>query len=113
MALFDELNVNARRTIKESVDLSTMEFKPIREFCGGEIAVDGFFFTQGKYGKQVVVVGNGFKINLPAREVVKFEKIEDSDEMLRGVLEGHLKLTDIREMKTRNGTSTFFKYTTC
>lgn len=113
MAVFDELNTYAKRTIKEDIDLSTMEFKPLKNFVGNEIAVDGFFFTNGKFGKQIVVVGNGFKINLPSREVEKFERIEQNDEMLNALLNGHLKLTDIVERNTRNGTSTYFKYTTC
>ena len=113
MELFDVLNTHARRTIREDVDLSTMEFRPLKDFVGNEIAVVGFFFTNGKYGKQVVVVGNGYKINLPAREVEKFETIEQNEEMLNDLLNGHLKLTDIVERSTRNGTSTYFKYTTC
>ena len=113
MAVFDELNTYAKRTIKENIDLGTMEFRPLKDFVGNQILVDGFFFTNGKFGKQVVVVGNGFKINLPSREVEKFERIEQNDEMLNALLEGHLRLTDIVEKNTRNGTSTYFKYTTC
>lgn len=112
MALFDNLNTHAR-TIKDNIDLGSMEFKPLKDFVGQTIQVDGFFFTNGKYGRQVVVVGNGFKINIPAREVEKFEQIQQTPHMLDGLLEGHLKLTDIKESKTRNGTSVIFKYTTC
>ena len=113
MALFDELNSNVRRTIRENIDLGSMEFKSIKDFIGQTIQVDGFFFTDGKFGKQVIVVGNGCKINLPSREVEKFERIDQSDEMLKGLLEGHLQLGDIREVKTRNGTTTVFTYKTC
>lgn len=112
MALFDKLNTHAR-TIKEDIDLATMEFRPLKDFVGHQVQVDGFFFTNGKYGKQVVVVGNGFKINIPAREVEKFEQIQQDPDMLKGLLEGHLKLTDIKESKTRNGTSVIFRYTYC
>lgn len=108
--LFDELNNNARRTIKENIDLGTMEFKPLKEFVGQVVKVDGFFYTNGKYGKQVVVVGNGCKINVPSREVAKFERIEESDDMLKAMMEGHLILTNIVERNTRNGTTVFFKY---
>lgn len=113
MELFDVLNTHARRTIREDVDLSSMEFRPLKDFVGSEVAVSGFFFTNGKFGKQVVVVGNGFKINMPAREVEKFEQIEQNEEMLNALLNGHLRLTNIIEKSTRNGTSTYFKYTTC
>lgn len=113
MALFDDLNTNTRRTIREDIDLNGMVFKHIRDFVGQTIKVDGFFFTDGKFGKQVVVVGNGCKINLPSREVAKFEMIEEDDEKLKGVMEGHLALTNIIEKPTRSGTTTLFRYTYC
>ena len=70
MALFEKLN--RKSTVKEGIDLQSMEFKNIREFEGQTIHVDGFFFTRGTYGEQVVVVGNGYKINMPKKAVEDF-----------------------------------------
>lgn len=109
---YEDLNV-VSRTIKENIDLGSMEFKPLKDYIDKEINVDGFFFTEGKYGKQVVVVGNGAKINMPSRAVESFEKIENDETLLNGVLEGHLKLVEIKPIKTKNGETTAFKFASC
>ena len=111
--MFESYNVQ-RQTVREGVDTDSMEFKPISEFVGQEIKVDGFFFTtKGKYGKQVVVVGNGSLINMPKRAVEVFEKIADNDTQLQAVLNGHLKLIDIKPISTKNGPSTVYKFADC
>lgn len=78
-----------------------------------ELKVDGFFFTQGKYGKQVVIVANNCKINMPARAVEKFEQIMSDSVMLQAVLDGRLALTDIKEVSTKNGTTTTYTFKDC
>ena len=109
--LFENLNLTSK-TLKEGIDLGALEFKPLKDFIGSEINVDGFFFTEGKYGKQIVVVGNHAKINLPSRYVEKFEQIEASEEMLQGVRDGKLVLTNIRSIETNNGNTTTFQFKT-
>jgi hypothetical protein len=109
--MFEKLNKQSK-TIKEGIVLENMEFKPLKDFIGSEIYVDGFFFTNGRFGTQVVVVGNGAKINMPARAVEQFESIADSKELTEAVLTGHLKLTDINLIKTKNGNTTSYTLTT-
>ena len=110
--MFENLNTYAT-TIKEGINLESLPFVALKDMTGQTVKVDGFFFTDGKYGKQVVVVGNNCKINMPARAVEKFEMIQDNEEMLKAVLGGHLALTDIRITNTKNGTTTAFRYTDC
>lgn len=110
--MFNELNKYVA-TVREGIDTSEMEFKPLKEFCGKRIKVDGFFFTEGKYGKQVVVVGNGFLINMPGRAVEAFEEIYSNDEMLKAVLEGHLCIREIKMVDTKNGTTAAYKLCDC
>lgn len=109
--LFENLNLSSR-TVKEGIDLGQLEFKPLKDFIGQNIYVDGFFFTDGKYGRQVVVVGNGAKINLPSRYVEKFEMIESDAEMLKGVLASKLVLTNVKSIDTNNGKTTTFTFAT-
>lgn len=104
---------NHKSTVRDGIDTDKMDFLPIKNFVGQEILVDGFFFTEGRYGEQVVAVGNGYKINLPARSTDVFHKIADNPEQLHAVLTGHLKLTNIKMKDTRNGTTTIFDYTDC
>ena len=109
--LFDELNATSGRTIRENVNLNSMVFKPLKDFVGQTIRVDGFFFTEGRYGTQVVVVGNNAKINLPKREVARFKKIEQDEKLLNAMLNGHLALTNIENWETNIGSTVRFKYT--
>ena len=110
--MFEQFNTNYKKTIREEIDTSKMEFKALKDFAGQTIKVDGFFFSKGgKYGTQPVVIGNGCKINIPKRYTEKFEQIRDDDEMLKAVLEGHLTLTDIHEGDSSNGRTTYFTFT--
>ena len=100
--MFEKLNKSIK-TIKDGIDLKEMDFVKLNKFIGQSISVDGFFFTNGTSGKQVVVVGNGCKVNLPQRAVEQFEMIQDDREMLDAVLAGHLKITDIYEKSNTTG----------
>lgn len=111
--MFKDLNKTTRNTIKEGIDLTALNFVKLREFIGQTIIVDGFFFTNGDYGKQIVVVGNGYKINLPARYVEAFEQIQESDEMIEAMFTGHMALTNIRDIKTKQGFTTAFDFADC
>lgn len=112
MPLFEQLNQSGARTIMQGVDLGALPFKSIKEFIGQDIRVQGFFFTEGRFGKQVVVVGNGAKINLPARYVKTFELVQDNPELLQGVLDGKMVLKNVRASNTRNGSTTAFDFAT-
>ena len=109
--MFNELN--AKRTIKEGLDLQAMPFVKLKEMAGQEVKVDGFFFTDGGYGRQAVVVGNGVKINMPQRAVSLFEDIKASPELTKAMLEGHCKLVNIREVQAKKGTTVLFELADC
>lgn len=110
--MFEKLN-NYAKTLKDDVKLDEMEFKPLKDFRGQSLKVDGFFFTNGKYGKQVVVVANNCKINMPGRAVETFELIANDSQLLQGVLDGKMMITDIREIATKNGTTTSYTFKDC
>lgn len=107
--MFEKFN-QFTNTIKEGIDLQSMEFTPLKSFIGQSVIVDGFFFTNGRYGKQLVVVGNGYKINMPSREVKTFEAFMEDSNIMNAIFDGRLALTDIREKTTKNGTTVVFKY---
>lgn len=109
--MFNEMNYKS--TVREGIDTESMEFAPLKDFCGQTIKVDGFFFTNGNYGKQVVVVGNGYLINMPTRAVETFEAIEKDDKMLTAVLQGHLALKNIKMKDTKNGTTAIYTLADC
>ena len=103
--MFNELN-KVRRTVREGINTKDYDFVPLRDFIGKVIKVDGFFFTNTMYGKQVVVVGNGCNINMPKRATKTFEVIMNNDKMLKAVLEGHLEIIEIENFATDRGNDT-------
>lgn len=105
--------MNSKRTIKEGIDLTQMQFVKLKDMIGQTIHVDGYFFTRGDYGEQLVVVGNGCKINMPARAVALFKDIDVDPAKVRAVLEGHLIITDIEESKVKKGITTSFRLDDC
>ena len=111
--MFKDLNKQTRNTVKPDIDLTALSFVKLHEIVGKTILVDGFFFTNGDYGKQIVVVGNGYKINLPNRYVEAFEQIQASDEMLEAMFSGHMALTNIRDIKAKQGFTTVFDFADC
>lgn len=109
--MFKELN--AKRTIKEGIDLNDLQFCKLSEMEGKTLRVDGYFFTDGDYGKQVVIVANGKKVNMPNRAVRMFEDIDRDPEMIKAILEGHLQIIDIEPQKTKRGMTTAFTLEDC
>lgn len=112
--MFNFESLNMRRTVKEGIDTNQLEFKALKEFCGDVLLCQGFFFTDGKYGEQVVVVavsaetGEFFLVNMPKRSVEQFKQIADNPEAVAAVLDDKLILTDIKMADTKNGTTTIY-----
>ena len=98
------------KTIKEGVDLQTMEFRTLKEFVGQRIRIDGFFFSNSKYGEQVSLVGGGYKINMPKWAVEKFKQLSEDEELMAAMFDGLLYIDNIIEKNTTNGTTTLFKF---
>lgn len=103
--MFNELN-KGKRTVREGINTKEQPFRKLEDFVGQTILVDGYFFTTGKFGKQCVVVGNGYNINMPKRAVALFEAIDANEPMLKAVLDGKLELIDIAPFKSDKGNDT-------
>lgn len=105
--MFNELN-KYTKTVKDGIDTENMDYIGLKDCCGKTLTVDGFFFTDGNYGKQVVVVANGYLINMPKRAVEQFEEIATNKKMLDAVLDGNLVITEIKMKATKNGTTAIY-----
>ena len=110
--MFSEMNGN-KKTVREGIDTRSMDFAQLKDFCGREFVVDGYFFTKGHYGTQVVVVGAGALINFPSRATKVFKSIDSDPKKVEAVLNGHLKITDIKIGQTRNGSTVFYTLRDC
>ena len=115
MFSFEDLNAtSSKKTIRDGINLDEMNFISWKEYIGKDLKVDGFFFTKGKYGEQVVIVdaANGKKVNIPKRFTEDFKKIRDNDEALAQVIAGKLVLANIRAIDSQNGKTGTFDYKT-
>ena len=106
--MFNDLN--KRRTMP-NVITDGMEFHKLSEFIGKVVKVDGFFFTNGNFGKQTVVLSNDVLINMPSWATKYFEEIENNDSMLTELLKGKCLLTNISVKSTPKGNTTIFEFT--
>lgn len=107
--MFENLNKSGASVVPATIkDLKELPFKSLKDYIGKEITVEGYFFTEGNWGKQVSIISEGVKINMPKRCVEDF--LSMTEEQKKAILDKKLKLTDIKEGKTKNGTTTIFKY---
>lgn len=112
--MFNFERLNMRRTVKEGINTNELEFKPLKEFIGEKLLCQGFFFTDGKYGQQVVVVaivestGEMYLVNMPKRSVEQFKEIAEMREAVDAVLNDHLLIDDIQPKETKNGSTTIY-----
>ena len=100
-------SLNKKRTVMEGVETQDMEYRKLKYFKNSTLKTKGFFFTESSMsGRQVVVVGEEYLINMPKRAIEQFEKIENTPEMLEAVLDGKLSIEVHDEQVTRNGNKT-------
>lgn len=118
MFSFESMNHN-KKTMKDGLNLDQMgDFVSWKNYIGQDISVEGFFFTKGKYGDQVVIVGHSTqnpenkKINIPKRFTEDFKQIRDNDEALAQLIAGKLVLVNVREFDSENGKTGTFDYKT-
>lgn len=112
--MFEKFNRVFKSSLPKNIDLDEMEFAKLKEFEGKTLKVEGFFFTESKkYGRAVVIIANGYKINMPKRSVAEFEEIFNDDEMLDAVLSGHLAITDIKEYEGNTGKTVIYTLKDC
>ena len=90
MSRFEKFN--KKRTVNESINTDELEFMPLKEFVNEDVQIFGFFFTEGDYGRQVVLVSRDALINMPARAVADFEEMASDDETVDAIINGELTL---------------------
>lgn len=112
---FNDLNKHpGSAVLPEGLDLQILEFKPLRDYVGGEIVMRGFFISNGQFGEQVAVYGTtkrepgGVKVNLPKRYTEVFRTIlnELDDSSKSKILNGKVLLTNIKTVKSKAGQDT-------
>ena len=121
MGMFESFNKSGSGAIlPESVDLTALEFHKLAEFVGQELTLKGFFFSNGTYGKQVVIYTTtptypmGVKINMPKRYVALFEEVLKTPNAKEQILSNHCLISNIQTKKTKTGKDTVvFNFKDC
>lgn len=99
-----KINGNGKRVMCAGVDTKDWPFVKLKEKIGHTVPVNGFFFSKGKYGEQVVVAGEGELINMPGRAAEEFEELFlYNQEYKKALLDGKISLTNICEVETNQG----------
>lgn len=106
---FAKLN-KAAKTVAEGINTKEMSYTKLKEHVGETLILRGFFFTQGKFGKELVCVTDETLINMPKRYVGTFEAIQADTELLTALLAGKCAITNIHMGDTNNGTTVFFDF---
>lgn len=114
---FKKFNYQGTAVLPQNTDITSLEFKPLKDFIGEDLIVRGYFFTEGKFGLQVVIYTttktypNGVKINMPKRYADDFKKFDEEDKA--AVLSGHCMITNIKEIETKQGKSIGLEFADC
>lgn len=99
---------NSKGLRMEGLNTEGWPFKKIKEFIGETVPVKGYYITQGKFGDQCVVCGNGVLINMPERAVEEFTGIfadAANQELLKA---GKISLKNIKALETKSGNTTAY-----
>lgn len=103
--MFTEKNRKSMRTVSEEINTNELPFKKLADLDGKTIRVFGYFFTNGDYGKQLVVVTRNELVNMPNRYVKEFEAFTDDE--IKAITNGAMMLKNIRPYVNKNGKTTY------
>ena len=111
MSKFAKMNKNHKRTVNPNIDTTDMEFKPLKDLANTRLHVQGFFFTEGDYGKQVVVVTDNELVNMPSRAFEEFDEIMSDDDLVASIVAGDMDIIVGDVIKTKKGKTVAYEYT--
>lgn len=95
---------NSNKVVRAGFQTDGWQFKPLKEFVGKTIPVNGFFTTLGKYGEQAVIIGDGVLVNMPGRCVEELNMIKNNKDYVDALMDGKMTIQNIRMEEFKNGT---------
>lgn len=95
---------NSNKVLRSGFTTDSLDFKPLKDFVGQTITINGWFTTLGKYGEQLVVLGDKILINMPGRAVAEFEAIKKNEDYMAKFQDGDMYIDNIRMEEFKNGT---------
>lgn len=103
MSNFNRLNF--KTTVNKNIDTRNNEFIKLTDYAKKykKALIKGFFFTNGRYGKNVVAVTDKYNINMPSFAVSIFEEIEEDNNLLNELVTDGTTIGNFRELPPKMG----------
>lgn len=95
-------------TVNPAINTEGMDFTPLDDYIGKKVRIYGFFFTDTKFGKQVVAVTTKALVNMPKRCVADFESLNENE--VNAVMNGDMVLTNLKPFVSKQGKTVVFDY---
>lgn len=112
MSLSQRTRGGGRVTLPETIDLNSITYTKARDLEGDQfepMVLQGFFFKNGKYGKEITLVvdseGELLGVNIPNWYIKTFEDL--SDEEVKEILEGKQALASVEAFETQGGNTSY------
>jgi len=112
MSLSSKTRAGGRETLPKNIKLEDLTFTKARDLAGKQfkpMILKGFFFKNGKYGKEVslVVACEGVLqgVNIPNWYIKTFEDL--TDEEVQEILDGKQALESVEAFETQGGNTSY------
>ena len=112
MSLSQRTRGGGRVTLPDTIDLNSIIYTKARNLEGEQfkpMVLQGFFFKNGKYGKEITLVvdreGELLGVNIPNWYIKTFEDL--TDEEVQEILDGKQALASVEAFETQGGNTSY------
>lgn len=112
MSLSSRTRGGGRVTLPKDIKLEDLTYTKARDLVGDKfepMPLVGFFFKNGKYGKEITLVvnrgGELLGVNIPNWYIKTFEEL--TDEEVNEILEGKQALESVEAFETQGGNTSY------
>lgn len=112
MSLSSRTRGGGRVTLPKDIKLEDLTYTKARDLVGDTfdpMPLVGFFFKNGKYGKEITLVvnrgGELLGVNIPNWYIKTFEEL--TDEEVNEILEGKQALESVEAFETQGGNTSY------
>jgi hypothetical protein len=112
MSLSNKTRGGGRVTLPETINLKDLTYTKARDLVGDvfdPMPLKGFFFKNGKYGKEMTIVvdrdGEALGVNIPSWYIKTFEDL--TDEEVQEILDGKQALESVEAFETQGGNTSY------
>ena len=112
MSLSSKTRAGGRETLPKDIDLNELTYTKARDLVNDipeAFPLVGYFFKNGKYGKEITLVvnrsGELLGVNIPNWYIKTFEDL--TDEEVQEILDGKQALASVEAFETQEGNTSY------